>query len=499
MNLCSLIRSPGFWKNWDNHFTEAQFQAIIAGTAHYSNLTVAQAEAILDNNGDQYHRHLLSAELNVSWNPQLGNAIYNFGSLAGMTVNQILDLAFNTDPANASDDLIDAVLYLGSEGENDTLGECRLLPPNCPTRTPTNTPTNTPTKTPTNTATNTPTNTPRPPTDTPTNTNTPTNTPIPPTDTPTNTPTLTKTSTPTKTPTLTKTPTKTPTKTATLTKTPTRTPTKTKTPTPVGEQGQLKICKVAGPGVIAGRYFTFTVGSKTYNVPAGYCVLAGQYVLNTNVTVQETIQSGYTISKIEARPSNRLVSQDKTIGKAVVKIGTGVTEVLFTNTNGGAATPTRTPSGPTPTSSPKGRLQICKEASGSGVSGNFTFRFETRSRSIPVDACSLIISVNAGTLVVKEDARSGYVVSNIYTIPANRLISKNLSNRTATVTIIQGTSASQTIVVFVNRAVSSQAAPEGTTVAYNPSASNNLAMFWNNLWDMVLGANRRVQGGPVSN
>ena len=152
-----MIRSPGFWKNWNNHFTQAEFEALIAATAHYSGLTVAQAEAILDNTADQYHRHLLAAELNVAWNPELGNAIYTYGSLAGMTVNQILDLAFNTDPNSASADLIDAVLYLGSEGENDTPGDCRLVPPPpCPTRTPTNTPTNTPTKTPTNTPTNTP-------------------------------------------------------------------------------------------------------------------------------------------------------------------------------------------------------------------------------------------------------------------------------------------------------------------------------------------------------
>src|ERR1043165_2661944 len=47
----------------------------------------------------------------------------------GMTVNQILHLAFITDPANASQDLIDAVLYLGAGGETATQGECRLLPP----------------------------------------------------------------------------------------------------------------------------------------------------------------------------------------------------------------------------------------------------------------------------------------------------------------------------------------------------------------------------------
>src|SRR5688572_15276798 len=106
-NPCSLIRSPGFWANWENHFTEAEFQALIAATQDYSGLTVAQAEAILTATVDQYHRHLLAAELNVALNPQLGTAIYTVGSLAGMTVNEILHLAFITDPTTASLDLID--------------------------------------------------------------------------------------------------------------------------------------------------------------------------------------------------------------------------------------------------------------------------------------------------------------------------------------------------------------------------------------------------------
>jgi hypothetical protein len=219
----------------------------------------------------------------------------------------------------------------------------------------------------------------------------------------------------------------------------------------------LKVCKVAGTGVTLGKVFTFTVNGKTYNVPAGYCVLAGQYSLNTQVTVQETLQAGYAVTSIVVRPETRTVNKYTSQGKVIVKIGTGVTEVIFTNSGSGPTpTPTKTPAGtPTPTI-PKGRLQICKEADGSGVSGNFTFRFETRSRSIPVGACSLIISVNAGNLTVKEDARSGYVVTDIYTIPANRLISKDLSKRTAVVKIVEGISPSQTIVVFVNRAVNSQ-------------------------------------------
>ena len=111
-----------------------------------------------------------------------------------------------------------------------------------------------------------------------------------------------------------------------------------------------------------------------------------------------------------------------------------------------------------------GRLQICKEADGAGVSGNFTFRFNTKYRSIPVGACSLIISVNAGTLTITEDVRTGYVVADVYTIPASRLISKDLNGGSVTVTIVQGYTASQTIVVFLNRAVTSEAI---TDVALN--------------------------------
>jgi hypothetical protein len=114
---------------------------------------------------------------------------------------------------------------------------------------------------------------------------------------------------------------------------------------------------------------------------------------------------------------------------------------------------------------PMGRLQICKQADGAGVSGYFTFKFNAKSRSIPVGACSLIVSVEAGTLTITEDARAGYVVSDVYTIPADRLVSEDLSSRSATVTIVPGTAASQTIIVFVNRAVTSQVITEVVSTA----------------------------------
>jgi hypothetical protein len=241
---------------------------------------------------------------------------------------------------------------------------------------------------------------------------------------------------------------------------------------------------VARPGSNVGKIFSFTVNGVPFNVPAGYCVLAGQYPLNANVTIQENIPAGFFISSIEVKPSNRKVSKNLTLGTAVAKIGAGVTEVIYTNKPTGTPTntpqPTRTPGGtkpPTATPAVKGRLQICKEAGDEGMSGNFTFRFDTRSRTLPVGTCTLIMSANVGTLVVTEDAKAGYAVTDIYTIPANRLISKNLSNRTATVTIVQGNAATQTIVVFVNSPVRSQAAPEGTTAVQQSASQSTVTSF----------------------
>src|SRR5688572_727601 len=245
------------------------------------------------------------------------------------------------------------------------------------------------------------------------------------------------------------------------------------------ESGQLKVCKVAGSGVVEGTLFTFRVNGSSYSVPAGpaerngYCVLAGQYPVNSEVTVEEVIPSGYYVSRIEVKP-DRTVSKDTSQGIVTLRIVSGVIEAIFTNKVAGSPTPTRTPTSvntptprptktppscdpnctATPTPIPMGRLQICKEAEGSGVTGSFTFRFETRSRNVPVGACAGLIAVNAGTLRITEDARTGFTVADIYTIPADRLINKDLITGVANVRIVEGTAASQTIVIFRNRAVS---------------------------------------------
>ncbi|HXQ34379.1 MAG TPA: hypothetical protein VN843_10230 [Anaerolineales bacterium] len=245
------------------------------------------------------------------------------------------------------------------------------------------------------------------------------------------------------------------------------------------ELGQLKVCKSAGAGVTVGQLFTINVNNTSYSVPAGptdggYCVLAGQFPLNLDVTVQEVIPAGYDVSNIEVKP-DRAVDTDVSVGKVIVEIGSGVTEVIFTNrvsglptpTSGPTNTPTATPScapncTPTPTPTPKGRLQICKEADGAGVSGYFSFNFANKSKTVPVGACSALITVEAGTLTINEVAQAGYKVTDVYTIPANRLISKNLNAGSATVTIVQGNASSQTIVIFRNRSQTQVGTPTHT-------------------------------------
>jgi hypothetical protein len=264
------------------------------------------------------------------------------------------------------------------------------------------------------------------------------------------------------------------------------------------ELGQLKVCKVAGSGVVEGTLFHFRVNGSNYSVPAGpadrngYCILAGQYPVNSEITIEEVIPSGYYVSRIEVKP-DRTVSKDTPQGIVTVQIVSGVIEVIFTNKVAGSPTPTRTPtsihtSTPRPTNTPPGcdpnctatptpismgRLQICKEAEGGGVSGSFTFRFETRSRSVPVGACAGLISVEAGRLTVTEVAQAGYAVADIYTIPADRLISKDLSSGRATVRIVEGPVASQTIVIFRNRAVTTGTITPTFTSTFTPTATGS--------------------------
>jgi hypothetical protein len=135
--------------------------------------------------------------------------------------------------------------------------------------------------------------------------------------------------------------------------------------------GTLKICKVAGPGVAAGALFTFTVAglSGTTSVPAGSCVIVGPFPFNSTQTITESVPSGFKVTSIAADPSNRLVSSTATSG--TVLVGTGVTEILFTDAAAGA-TGTPAPGAPgasNPTGGSSGTTSGTGTRGGTGTTG----------------------------------------------------------------------------------------------------------------------------------
>jgi hypothetical protein len=98
--------------------------------------------------------------------------------------------------------------------------------------------------------------------------------------------------------------------------------------------GTLKICKIAGFGVAPGSMWSFTVAGVPgrINVPAGLCALVpGTFPFNSTQTITETPTPGFAVTAIAASPANRLASANPAGGAGSVTIGSGVTQILFTN------------------------------------------------------------------------------------------------------------------------------------------------------------------------
>lgn len=132
--------------------------------------------------------------------------------------------------------------------------------------------------------------------------------------------------------------------------------------------GQLKICKVAGAGIVLNQNFTISANDVKYTVPAGAASQGGGCVLGTFpvgavINLQEQISltnpPAYQVLNIAVNPPDRINgTPDLANGKVGVTIGAGFTEVTFTNIG----------------STPTGRLKVCKIAGQDIAPGtNFTF------------------------------------------------------------------------------------------------------------------------------
>lgn len=104
-------------------------------------------------------------------------------------------------------------------------------------------------------------------------------------------------------------------------------------------QGTIKVCQVAGDGIPVGTPFTFTNSANSYTVtvpagpaPGGYCAVLGtDFTGAQQVTVTQQIPAGDKVTSIKVAPFNRFVSRQGYLGKVTVTVGSGVTEVTFTD------------------------------------------------------------------------------------------------------------------------------------------------------------------------
>ena len=203
----------------------------------------------------------------------------------------------------------------------------------------------------------------------------------------------------------------------------------------------LKICKEAGEGVEVGTLFTFNVDGQTVTVPAGhapggYCAVAGEFRPGSDVNILESLPDGYTVTGISVEPPGAIVGAPDLEGKQVtVNLGSGITEVTFTN------------------EWHIGWLEICKEGD---TSGDFSFTLSPSLASagpftVPAGACTPAIEVPSGTITITEVAVSGVTMLSCRTIPADRQGECNPKARTSKVKIIPGDISQQTVAFIENR------------------------------------------------
>ena len=187
--------------------------------------------------------------------------------------------------------------------------------------------------------------------------------------------------------------------------------------------GTLEICKIGGAGVAPGASFSFNVGGTPLTVPAGSCVAAGTFPVGASIVVAEAPSLGTIVSAISVLPPDRQGAVNLSGGTLNVTIGTGLTEVDFTNTAGGL-----------------GLLKVCKIA-GSGVTPGTRFSFAMGATGFVVPAAYCVHNglLPVGTVVtITEIYSPAAMASAISVLPASQQGAVDLAAQTVTATIGAG-------------------------------------------------------------
>ena len=99
-----------------------------------------------------------------------------------------------------------------------------------------------------------------------------------------------------------------------------------------------------------------------------------------------------------------------------------------------------------------GFLEVCKEADGPAVTGDFTFEVAGHTVVVPVGACSGPVELPAGPVTIREVGVEGLTLTAVHALPAHRLLAQDLGAATARVMVVAGDVSAQTAVTFTNRA-----------------------------------------------
>ena len=207
--------------------------------------------------------------------------------------------------------------------------------------------------------------------------------------------------------------------------------------------GFLQICKIAGSGVALGTNFTFDVAGTPVTVAAGPPSPASCSAALTlpagQVLISETLPTGTTMTAVSTLPSaGLLIASDLPAGTATVTVNAGV-QTIATFTDSAAPI--------------TGVLRICKVA-GSRVADGTLFSFSVAGSPITVHAgpapagfCSTSLVLPAGPVIVTETLLVGFQLTAISSLPSESLVSSDLTDGTATVTVNAG---GQTMLTFEN-------------------------------------------------
>lgn len=210
-------------------------------------------------------------------------------------------------------------------------------------------------------------------------------------------------------------------------------------------EGLLKICKAASPrsGVMAGTPFAFTVstpvgsGTIPITVKAGSCMPVAKLRIGLPITVTENnANNAYTATAIAVEPAANQTSIDLPRATTSVIVGVGVTEVTFSNKRN------------------QGFIEICKSVRGSlSQTGSYTFTVNgSNPVTVPVNACSRPIAVNAGTATIQETTAGHFYISGCQTFPDAMCVINGV--KAVTVDVAGGDISTQTVVNIVNSPIS---------------------------------------------